>query len=176
MNRQARCIACLVAVTMLTAPIAGFAHETDHNKGIVKRMVELINDRDFTALRDLLAPDLKRHSGATPWVTIENREQFIDFLHQDLAGVPDAHMEVDFLLAEDDLVAMRIIYSGTQTGPWGPFPPSGRHVEMPFIGIQRIEDGRIAEIWVEWDNLNVMQQLGHFPPPPPEGTEATDTD
>ena len=46
----------------------------------------------------------------------------------------------------------------------GPFPPSGNRLQIPFVGILRIEDGKIAEIWVEWDNLNALMQLGHFPP------------
>ncbi|NIT61864.1 MAG: ester cyclase, partial [Aliifodinibius sp.] len=27
------------------------------------------------------------------------------------------------------------------------------------------EEGKIAELWVEWDNLAMLQQLGHYPPP-----------
>ncbi|MGB5302463.1 MAG: ester cyclase, partial [Gemmatimonadota bacterium] len=51
------------------------------------------------------------------------------------------------------------------TGQMGPFPPSGKQLELPFIGLLRVENGKIAEIWVEWDNLNALAQLGHFPPP-----------
>jgi predicted ester cyclase len=47
----------------------------------------------------------------------------------------------------------------------GPFPPSGKPLEIPFLGILRIEDGKIAEIWVEWDNLSALTKLGHLPPP-----------
>ncbi|MCH8960675.1 MAG: hypothetical protein IH820_04960 [Bacteroidetes bacterium] len=36
---------------------------------------------------------------------------------------------------------------------------------MRFLGILRIEEGKIAEMWVEWDNLNILTQLGHFPLP-----------
>ncbi len=32
-------------------------------------------------------------------------------------------------------------------------------------GIFRLEDGKIAEMWVTWDNLSALMQLGHFPPP-----------
>jgi predicted ester cyclase len=46
----------------------------------------------------------------------------------------------------------------------GPFPASGNRVDLKFIGILRIENGKVAEIWVEWDNLTVLTQLGHFPP------------
>lgn len=168
-------IVFLLAFVSLFAAAAGLAHDTDGNVALVRQMTEAINQRDFEALEELLAPDLVRHSGATPHLTVESRQQFIEFLHQDLAAVPDAHQEIDFLLAQDDLVAARVIYSGTQTGPWGPFPPSGKRVELPFIGILRIEDGRIAEIWVEWNNLWALEQLGHFPAPSAEPAEPTGT-
>lgn len=66
-------------------------------------------------------------------------------------------------MAEDDKVALRAIYRGTQTGQMGPFPPSGRKVAIPFRGILRIQNGKIAEMWVEWDNVAVLTQLGHMP-------------
>jgi len=53
----------------------------------------------------------------------------------------------------------------TQTGPMGPFPASGKKMILPFMAILRFSDGKIAEMWVEWDNLNALAQSGHFPPP-----------
>jgi hypothetical protein len=32
------------------------------------------------------------------------------------------------------------------------------------MSILRLEGGKIVEMWVEWDNLNILTQLGHFPP------------
>ena len=29
-----------------------------------------------------------------------------------------------------------------------------------------IENGKIAESWVSWDNVAMLSQLGFFPPPP----------
>lgn len=139
--------------------------DKETNQEIVRRMVDAINRRDFAALEDIVAPDLKRHSGATSGLAIENRDQFKAFLKQDLAAVPDSVQEVEFMVAMNEFVAVRARYSGTQKGPWGPFPPSNKRLELPFIGIIRIEHERIAEIWVEWDNLNALQQLGHIPSP-----------
>ena len=64
-----------------------------------------------------------------------------------------------------DKVAVRAHYIGTQTGQMGPFPPSGMRVELPFMAILRIENDKIAEIWVEWDNISILTQLGHLPAP-----------
>lgn len=159
----------LVAGGLLLLAAACGSDRVEANKEIVRRMTEAINERDFDALDDLVAADLVRHSAATPDVMVESLEDFKEFLHQDLSAVPDAQQEIDMMLAEGDLVAARVIYRGTQTGTWGPFPPSGESVELPFIGILRIEDGKVAEIWVEWDNLSALTQLGHFPPAAVEG-------
>ena len=59
------------------------------------------------------------------------------------------------------------VYSGTNTGPMGDIPATGKSAESPFLGIFRIESGLIAELWVEWDNLAMLTQLGLYPPPPP---------
>ena len=130
---------------------------------IVTRMIEAVNSRDFDALDDLIAADVRRHCAATPEIEVRSLEDFKAFLHRDLAAVPDAMQEVDFMFSSGPFVAARAIYRGTQDGPMGPFPPSGRTLEIPFLGILRIEDGKIAEIWVEWDNLNALMQLGQVP-------------
>ena len=73
--------------------------------------------------------------------------------------------EIDIIFGSGEYVAIRARLIGTQTGPMGPFPASGNKLELPFMGILRIEDDKIAEMWVEWDNLNALTQLGHFQPP-----------
>ncbi len=131
-------------------------------------MIEAINERDLDALDTVVAPNMVRHSAATPGATIESLDQFKAFLTEDFKAVPDSQVTVDTLLATENMVAIRAIYAGTQTGPMGPFPPSDKKVELPFLGILRIEAGKIVEMWVEWDNLYMLTQLGHFPPPDAE--------
>jgi predicted ester cyclase len=63
-------------------------------------------------------------------------------------------------------VAILGTYSGTNTGPMGDIPATGKSIESPFLGIFRIESGKVAELWVEWDNLAFLAQLGLYPPPP----------
>ena len=130
-------------------------------------MAEAINARDLEALDELVAQDVVRHSAATPGVTVTSLEEFRAFLVSDFATVPDSVQTIDVIFANDEYVAMKATYSGTQQGPMGPFPATGKKLTLPFIGILRIEDGKVAEIWVEWDNLNALSQLGHLPPPPP---------
>ena len=34
----------------------------------------------------------------------------------------------------------------------------------PDTVLLRISGGKIAELWITWDNLAVLTQLGHWPP------------
>jgi len=142
------------------------------SEAVVLQMIDAVNARDFDALDNLIAADVHRYSGATPDVAVRSLADFKAFLHQDLAGVPDAVQEVNQIFSNGPMVAVHVTYKGTQSGPMGPFPPSDRQLELPFIGILRVEDGKISKIWVEWDNLNALSQLGHFPPAQPGEAES----
>lgn len=156
----------LLTTTLVWTGMSACSQDTSAaSEEVVLRMTEAINNRNFDALDDVVAADVQRHSAATPDVTVESLDDFKAFLRQDLAAVPDAFQEINIILSDGPLVAVHATYRGTQMGPMGPFPASDRPVEIPFIGILRVEDGKIAEIWVEWDNLNALTQLGHFPPP-----------
>lgn len=135
------------------------------NKRTVRRFVATINRRDFDALDEFVARDVVRHSPATPGVAVTNLEEFKAYLRRDLEGVPDAVQEVRIMVAEDDKVGLWANYSGTQDGPLGPFPASGKRVDLDFAGVLRFEEGLIAEIWVVWDNLSMLTELGHLAPP-----------
>ncbi len=132
-------------------------------RAVLERFVAALNDRDFDALEALVSPDVRRHSRATPGLSVTSWIELRAFLEQDFTTFPDARQTVLMTVAEDDHVAARVRLSGTQEGPFGPLPPSGRSVETEFLTILRIADGRIAEMWVEWDNLNILGQLGADP-------------
>jgi steroid delta-isomerase-like uncharacterized protein len=137
----------------------------ERNRSVVRRFGEAVNNRRLDLLDELVAPDFVRRSQATPWVQICSRDDFKRFLQEDWAGVPDGQTSVRFLLAEGECVAFYNTYAGTQTGQWGPIPPTNKRFELEISGVFRIADGRIAELWITWDNLALLTQLGHWPPP-----------
>ena len=84
-----------------------------------------------------------------------------------ITTAPDQHVTIQQLVAEGDRVALLAAYTGTQTGPMGAFPATGNSFESPFLAMFRIEAGRLAELWIEWDNVYLLTQLGLFPSPSP---------
>ncbi len=138
----------------------------EQNKALVIRFGEAANAKDFDAIRELLTADFVRHCQATPGVVVQSREQFLEYLKADAAVVPDSHQTLQHLVAEGDLVAFWVRYEGTQEGQMGPFPPSHKRMQLDVGGVFRIREGKLAELWVTWDSLAALAQLGHFPPPP----------
>jgi steroid delta-isomerase-like uncharacterized protein len=138
---------------------------TEANKKVVREFVDAINRRDWGRFEELVAPGFVRHSGTYGQRPIRSRDQLREFLAAETATFPDAHEAVHFLVAEGDRVTVHSEFRGTQRGPLGPFPASGKTLSADFISIYRVEDGRIAEAWVEWDCLSGLIQLGHVAAP-----------
>jgi len=135
------------------------------NKKLIEQFTEATNAQNWDAFHDLLTEDFKRHCQATPDVQVNSVDEFIKLQESFVSSMPDQKITTKMLLAEGDKVAAYAIYSGTLTGPMGEFPATGKTAELNFITIFRIEEGKIAELWVEWDNMAMLSQLGLFPPP-----------
>lgn len=163
----------LVLAAVLAILVAGcYSTERDleANKDLVRRFAAVLNEADWDALDPLLTEDFRRHSQATPGMEeVRSREEFKELQRSFLMSMPDQQVTIEMLIAEGDKVAGYATYTGTQTGPMGDFPVTGKAVSVKFLSIFRIESGRIAELWVEWDNLNMLAQLGLYPPSTPTG-------
>ena len=89
-----------------------------------------------------------------------------DAFKQTIIGVktafPDVHFTVHDVIAEGDKVVRHFTQHGTHTGEltWWNLPPTGKEISVTGIMIDRIEDGKIAERWLNMDMLGMMQQLG----------------
>ena len=138
--------------------------QIEANKKLIHSFTEVINAAEWDGLDELLTDDFTRHCQATPDVQVNSREEFKKLQESFLVSMPDQHIAIEMLIAEGDKVAGYATYSGTLTGPMGNFPPTGKSMKSKFISIFRIEEGRIAELWVEWDNLAILTQLGLIPP------------
>ncbi|HAO31545.1 MAG TPA: ester cyclase [Candidatus Competibacter sp.] len=78
-------------------------------------------------------------------------------------GFPDGRMTIDDLFAEGDEVAVRMTWTGTHTGNFYAYAPTGRQVSVTSIGIDRVANGKIVEGWGEVDMLGLYQQIGVIP-------------
>ena len=136
------------------------------NKEIVKKSFEVVANGDYAGMNNYIAEDYVRHCQATPELTIESLDAFKEFIRMDRKAIPDQKLTMKMLVSEGDLVAFWGTYTGTQTDQMGPFPPTGKSAELDFSGVHRLENGKVVETWVTWDNITILSQPGHFPPAP----------
>jgi predicted ester cyclase len=162
-------LAILVGAALLV--VSGCGHSVtrveDTNKQLFIQGIEAVNSRNWAALDTQIVANYVRHCQATPQVQIRSLEDFKAYLKQDAATFPDSRITIDKMVAEGNLVAFYCTYTGTQKGPMGPFPASDRKMILEFAGIHRVENGKLVETWLTWDNLATLTQLGHFPPSGP---------
>jgi steroid delta-isomerase-like uncharacterized protein len=135
-------------------------------KELVRRLEVAMNERQIDDLDDVVAENFVRHCQATPDVNVGSREQFKQFLIDYTAAFPDNVQTFTHVVAEGDQIGVFATYEGTHTGPMGPVPATGKKVNFDFGGVFRVENGKLAEFWLTWDNMTILGQLGLLPPPP----------
>jgi steroid delta-isomerase-like uncharacterized protein len=153
-----------VLACMLAACGPSAAARVEANKAIARRYSEEVGNKgDLAVIDEVLAENYVRHCQATG-PDIHGREAMKALYREWRATFPDYHETIEFGIGEGDYVAAYITVRGTQKGPIGPFPPSGKVMDCKCVGIHRLENGKIAETWVAWDNMATLAQLGHLPP------------
>ena len=73
---------------------------------------------------------------------------------------PDLGLETGPTFAAGELVAVHLVGRATQQGLFQGVPPTGRSWEAGCTAIYHVAGGRIADAWVNWDLLAVLEQLG----------------
>ena len=84
------------------------------------------------------------------------------------AQFPDLRLTVEAVVADADMVAVRVLSEGTNLGPLnGVMSPTGRSFRAYQSHWYRIQDGKLAEHWAVRNDLTTMVQLGVIARPGP---------
>jgi steroid delta-isomerase-like uncharacterized protein len=137
--------------------------EEDENKQIIQSYFnEVWNKGNVDVLDELLSKDYINHTPSTP----NPPKGAIGLKPIVLAirkGFPDLHYEIKEIIATKDRAIARVVMTGTQTDTLFGIPPTGKHIEVNQINIEKIENGKIVEHWRVTDELAMMKQLGVVP-------------
>jgi steroid delta-isomerase-like uncharacterized protein len=123
-----------------------------------RRLFDAWNTGDYSAIDEFVAADAPNHDPALP--DSNGAEGFKEAVKMYRAAFPDISMKVDEMFEAGDKVVTRWTSEGTNTAEMAGMPPTGKHVVVTGISIDRFEDGKVVESWTQWDNAGLMQQLG----------------
>lgn len=159
-------LALIIFSILFTACTNSYEEHLANNKELIKKFTAFLNNKQFDSLSAIVKVDFQRHSQATGEMPeLNSLDEFIQLQKGFLSSFPDQKVTIKKLIAENNEVAAYATYSGTNDGPIPPFPATHKYAELNFLGLFRIEENKIAEMWVEWDNLAFLKELGLFPPP-----------
>ena len=136
----------------------------ERSEALVRRFYEEgWNADNIDVYDELVTEDFVDHQ-ALPGLP-PGREGFKQLNAMFRSAFPDIVVNVEDVVAEGDLVAVRWTSTGTHKGPLFGIPATGRAVRVNAMVVYRIEDGRLAEGWINRDDLGMMRQLGVVPTP-----------
>ena len=136
---------------------------SSENKQIVRKLFnELFNKGKLAVADEIIAPNHVNHDPATPnfGKGPEGEKQIVTLYRN---AFPDLQFKIDHIIDADDFVTTRYTSTGTHKGELRGIAPTSKTIRVEGVVIHRISRGRIAESWVIWDALGLMEQLGVVP-------------
>lgn len=138
------------------------ASAAERTKRVVRRYVEEVwNEGDVDAMDEILTKDQLYHDPAGGGT--EDVAEFKRFIRGYREAFPDLRYEVEEYIAEGDRAAFWGRVTGTHEGEFMGMEPTGNGIDIMGIGVVRVEDGKIAERWANFDLFGMFQQLGLDP-------------
>ena len=116
----------------------------EENKAVVRRFIEeVFIQHDSSNIDELVSNEsLKQIAPGT------------------VQAFPDMEMTVEQLIAEGDVVAVRVSAAATHKGEFRGIAATGRRWKATASAWYQVRDGKISDFWVNWDWLAIMEAIG----------------
>lgn len=133
----------------------------EENKRIIRRAIEdVYNAAHPAVLHDLYRPDFVNHTPPSMGPEVRGMGGIQALAATWRTAFPDLLFTVEAEWADADTVVTRWTARGTHRNALRGIPPTGKRVVVAALEVSRIADGKIAEQWLAWDTLGLLQQLG----------------
>lgn len=127
------------------------------NKALLRRFYkEVYGEWNMTMVNEVVTPEFLSHDWPLGGPT--GPQAFQSYYAALRSAVPDAHYEVDDVIAEDAKVVVRWRLLGTHQGAFGSIAPSGKPIMLKGIAIYRVESGKLVERWVVSDLYGLLEE------------------
>ena len=131
----------------------------DEKRALRSYFEDVWNKGDMALVDRIISADHITHDPANPWVVRgpEGVRRLVSIYRN---AFPQLEMKVEEQFLCGDKAITRWRATGTQAGKLFALPPTGKQVNYTGIQIDRFVGDQIAETWVQWDALGLVEQLG----------------
>lgn len=163
-----------IFIFLLFVCIAGSCDQKSSNtltdkeaKIILDKYMGTLNLADLELVDEIIAPEFELHSPFFP-EPLKGIENYKAFVLNTSETFSDFKATIEEVVVKGDMVWGRFSMEGTNTGPVGPFPPTGKKFHITGLAISQVVDGKIVRDETFWNVLDFYQQLGFTLTPPQE--------
>lgn len=142
-------------------------YTTDFYARFCGEWLEAWNSGDAQRVLDLMTPDCEYIDSGWPTV-MSNHEEAETCLAHMFEAFPDAHLErVGGVMIDPERprASFRWLLTGTHSGTIEPpgLTPTGKRISVQGTDVHEYEDGKVANLWINWDLSGLLRQLGVLP-------------
>ena len=124
-------------------------------------MAEVFNGHSPEKARKFFTADAVWHGPSI--ATVTGVDTIVGLLTAFIDPLSNIRAEEQDVIASDDLVALRLVVTATQSGDVLGMPATGREFRWDAVDIYRVaDDGKISEQWAFEDLAAIGSQLGAF--------------
>jgi predicted ester cyclase len=120
------------------------------------------NKGDFRLASRMFTPNAMLHYQGRSFPLTE--ESGLQIVRNWRGAFPDFHFQLEDMIVQGNKVVMRIPFTGTHMGKFWGLEPTGIKINVTETLILRIEDGKIADMWEDYDEYGMRIQLGLIKP------------
>src|SRR5262249_55586275 len=155
-------VALAMAMTPTLAAGQSMSNEslTELNKAVVRAYLGEIAQRGNVAACELYFTSATTFNGAPDLARQVTR------ISEIRGAFPDLEMTIEQQIAEGPWVATRVTYRGTHAGEFAGIPATGRRIEYAGTAMDRLENGKVVEMWHTVNMHLLMRQIGGDGGPP----------
>jgi len=136
--------------------------DSERQKTLARQALEMWSSDFPDTSRDLYAQAYINHQepDVAGGVSDLNLEEWNKLVHSFRAAFPNAKVRILTQVAEDDRVATRWETTARHQGRFLGLEATNREATWTGIRIDRFENGRMVESWVDWDKFRFLYELG----------------
>jgi predicted ester cyclase len=118
--------------------------------------------KGWEACKAYCHPDATFSAQTGALASITSLQGYCDWMKDLFIPIPDANYDLKFFAADEarKSVAAVAVFHGTQTGPGGPVPPTGKKLAADYVYHMSFEGERIRHMTKIWNDTISLQQLG----------------
>ena len=131
------------------------------NIEIITRFELAFRQGDQATIDELCDPGLVDHNPAP-----DHEPTLAGFKHKTAyfcSIFPDLKEDLQDIIASGDTVATRWVITGSLQQEFMGIPAAGQAIRVEGMNFYRLKDGRVTDIWTQFDGAAMMQQLGAIP-------------